>query len=83
MPERSQEWQPIETAPKDGTRILLVTTYGAVIIGRWSEEASGENCQNFPGWQIVDCDDCFYSRAERTASYWMPLPAPPTDAEGR
>jgi hypothetical protein len=31
------EWQPIDTAPKDGTRILVVGADGYVTIAHWQE----------------------------------------------
>lgn len=63
-------WQPIETAPKDGSDVLLfyAEVYGQthqVIIGHW-------NPRGFWVWQ---------HRAVRGYSYepthWMPLPPAP------
>lgn len=64
------EWRPIETAPKDGTLILLYPMNGDGMIstGRWCEEY-----QNWPagrGW---------FEQGE--VSHWMPLPAPPNANE--
>ena len=37
-------WQPIETAPKDGVRLLLALSNGAVVIGRWTDEDAKQPC---------------------------------------
>lgn len=59
-----QEWQPIESAPKDGTAVLLydptTESGGFVFEGAW------EN-----GW--YDYGDWF----DRTPTHWIPLPSPP------
>ncbi len=62
-------WQPIKTAPKDGTRILIRASYGiGVMYGRWRERhgrfAFAECCG-----RNVD------------PTHWMPLPKPPEAAE--
>lgn len=65
------EWKPIETAPKDGTCILLAayTPGGTVIISdHWSEETN---------WW---CD--WYDGHSIPATHWMPLPPPPR-SEGK
>ena len=82
---RVEGWRPIATAPKDGTRILLCLKGGARLIGRWSDEAEFGQFTVRPGWQIFDCDDCFYSRAEDDeVAHWMSLPAPPkTPSHGK
>lgn len=61
-------WQPIETAPKDGTRVLLADVSNGEIIaaymGAWMEETfsclSGQPCAWTP-----------------EPTHWMPLPARP------
>ena len=65
-------WQPIATAPKDGTDILLAEwrphfksvgdRYGEIDIGCWHTD---------DGW-ISN-----YGRVEEP-TMWMPLPKPPT-----
>ena len=68
------EWQPIETAPKDGTRLLLkfdppfhdVTEIG-VAVGCWTG--------NSDHWWL----SCIWasSGAHRPPTYWAPIPQPP------
>lgn len=57
------DWQPIETAPKDGTRIIVATT------GRYWYEKHKD------GWMIANCDEEYGMYVE--ATHWMPLPEPP------
>ncbi len=72
------KWQPIETAPKDGTRILIFDDHGVQFIAKWSDEAEHGYDMRAPGWQIHYChEDLWYSAATNTASHWMPLPDPP------
>lgn len=55
-------WQPIETAPKDGTRVSLCSHSGNVASGYWEHYTTS--------WW-----DWPFSFEEPTR--WMPLPAPP------
>jgi hypothetical protein len=63
----AQQWQPIETAPKDGTEILGFTRYGKrpdefeIYVVWWDG-----------GWEAHGCSTAFAA-----PSHWMPLPAPP------
>jgi hypothetical protein len=61
----SFEWQPISTAPKDGTSILIfeaqVGTTGVVRVSRWRDDTIPS------GW----------AGAENAPSHWLPLPLPP------
>jgi hypothetical protein len=34
-PQKMNSWQPIATAPKDGTRIILIDRRGVVMRGYW------------------------------------------------
>jgi hypothetical protein len=72
-----REWQPIETAPKDGTRLLLwcvhhnaqyaddpveFSRWAGAVIGSWTNHNGG-------GWT--------WSGHAGTPIHWMPLPEPP------
>ena len=65
--EAAFSWQPIETAPKDGTFILMMCK-GAEIpaVVQWTES----------GWkECGDADD--YVPVWSDPESWMPLPVPP------
>jgi hypothetical protein len=70
------EWQPIETAPKDGTRVLLAAP-GGVYIGWWTDDAQFGQFACGTGWQIFDSEDSWYSFGIKDATHWMPVPATP------
>lgn len=69
---REDDWRPIETAPKDGTRILM-----------YQREAGGEYGKieyedyYFVGWFDKYWYCCEYSAFEREPTHWMPLPEQP------
>ena len=58
-------WQPIESAPRDGTRVLLLGSDKRHADGYWKARA-GHGCWVWP-----------YVKAEPRK--WMPLPRPPND----
>lgn len=62
------EWQPIETAPKDGSDLLLFN--GQIFIGSWSETGAWFDDRRL--WS-----DTMYGYADPQPTYWMPLPQPP------
>ena len=70
------KWQPIETAPKDGTEILAYNRYGRMIVAWddhdkwWVVRAEGEDVYGVDGWLIIN--------VERIDG-WKPLPEPPTE----
>ena len=76
---RADGWQPMETAPKDGTRVLLwyewhdLPVVGDFRHGRWwSVHSLGGNLAHPNGmdWEEVV-----------RPTYWRPLPAPPDIAK--
>ena len=66
-------WQPIETAPKDGTRIFLVGgVYGGLpFVGVWDAH---ELCPDRPWLNAIS----FTRLYEHVPTHWRPLPAAPT-----
>jgi len=81
LAEAGDGWMPIETAPKDGTRVLLYP--GGAFTARWSEECQFGQFKTAPGWQIFECEDPYYSVAEDEPTHWRPLPAPPAAQDRR
>lgn len=68
-------WQPIETAPKDGAWILVVdyTDDESFGVAYWF---AGDGEYKDAGWYSTSCCDditMFYP------THWMPLPQPPKD----
>lgn len=79
------EWKPIESAPKDGTRVLI-----------YMPEASRQKVQEAywaKPWEDALDEQCFWSTPHgpagrgytilpKAVTHWTPLPAPPTAPEG-
>jgi hypothetical protein len=77
------DWQPIETAPKDGTPILLFTpgvrssAVGPVGVGRWVESQTvkyGRIVDDRRYWLV---NGLVLALPHDKPSHWMPLPPPP------
>jgi hypothetical protein len=61
------DWQSIETAPKDGTMVLLAWGTCSVASGFWW---TPDRFSPVGHWHIGDTED-------RLPTHWMPLPDPP------
>ena len=61
------EWQPIETAPKDGTEVLVFSS-GKMFMSFYSHDVGS--------W----CIDGRYDDFVEDVTHWMPLPQPPKEA---
>lgn len=64
-------WQPIETAPKDGTRVL-----------GWDGESGWYSCEfeKLEGaWVAVPFSISGWDPHHVSPTHWMPLPEPPDD----
>lgn len=72
------DWQPIETAPKDGTEVLLWLgfPFSRIEYAKW-----------YQGWGLwIDAEDPepedsdeVRGTGELVPTHWMPLPEPPSD----
>lgn len=71
-PKAEPGWQPIETAPKDGTNILLFNDKGNMATALWQGTGPME------GWWLRGGNkpDYFFN-GHRSPTHWMPLPAAP------
>lgn len=80
------EWQPIETAPKDGTRIMLWRGFinsglwAEMVIAQWFNDEwvwpdQRDNPSTHGNWSDDDMLDGYASAHGFT--HWMPLPEPP------
>lgn len=92
-PIPASQWLPIETAPKDGTLVLLLLAHDNDFdngieaeaehqprtIGHNNFEHDGIDRWQFAGWNWEQ--DC-YTEGWGTPIAWMPLPAAPAPKEG-
>lgn len=70
--EARMRWQPIETAPTDGARILLCGKGGKIADGYYGQPDGFANPKQFV-WPYIHANP----------THWMPLQAPPAAlAEG-
>jgi len=69
-------WQPIETAPKDGTQVLLHLSDGQATVAEYVMATDG-----FAGWEVAHTERGAIYLMIR-ATHWMPLPEPPTSGAG-
>ncbi len=70
-------WQPIETAPKDGTRIMVASEHGAWIAEYLPVYESGYRPDS--PWNSVMLNHWHIPQHLRhiKPTHWMPLPEPP------
>lgn len=77
MNEQMSEWQPIETAPKDGSQVLVWDQTEGVCTARFQSHV--EEWRASWGSEEWIQDGSVYDDAlvARKPTHWMPLPAPP------
>lgn len=68
----AMEWQSMETAPKDGTNVLLINRRGNMATGLWQGSEHSE------GWWIRggSLPSVFFND-HHGPTHWMPLPKAP------
>lgn len=79
-------WQPIETAPKDGTWVFLcggktddesaatIADLSRPVVAQWSTWLNGQT--TYGRWQFCWFDGGYDGEYERP-THWQPLPEPP------
>jgi hypothetical protein len=84
------KWQPIETAPKDGTLVLLYypkwrvfgaapfQVEGGYCLAFWSDPCVGDTLPEDSGWYASDIDGNMLSPQPQL---WTPIPEPPEKNE--
>lgn len=65
---KEENWQTIDTAPKDGSTILAYHADGYFITISWQSDAIGWGCSGHG-------DTC----GMYNFTHWLPLPQPPKD----
>jgi len=82
------EWQPIETAPKDGTEILAAYVYHCDSNGKRTADYSIVRWQDRAWIALGDGQLAIESQGDTYTNYirpfvthWMPLPEPPKEQE--
>lgn len=66
------EWQPIETAPKDGTAILTYRSGKIMAVAEWLQDRLAQSAMVKEGcWCVSD------GMIIIGVTHWMPLPKPP------
>lgn len=86
--ERIEEWRPIETAPKDGTNVLIAGgtyyydagyceehPFNRVVIARWMDFDKA--------WRRDGFGSEYDGEYWHYPTHWMPLPALPSDGDER
>lgn len=74
--EARSQWNPMETAPKDGTNILLAGVAGMQWVAWWGGEDERSGSDWIYGFDRNGCS----IRVPMTEIGWMPLPDAPVSA---
>ena len=69
-------WQPIETAPKDGTAVLLYMADGKYAAAEFRTRNDGIAFWEIAHIETTGASICLLAKA----THWQPLPAPPESA---
>lgn len=77
--EGQSAWRPIESAPKDGTKVLLLFPGGESCVAAWWE------CGDFSKWKIAHVTGYEWESItdDFPPTHWQPLPPPPAAADSQ
>lgn len=87
-PQEGEGWQPIKTAPRDGTDVLLWAAawdwswgvqMGRFDGGKWhtNEGSVAENGEDFDPEAEIDPDEDFDEEENTGPTHWHRIPVPP------
>jgi len=84
------EWQDINTAPKDGTAVLVMRNDWPGTASGFAEECNGHNTYVAAWWaddEVGGAWICYMDRMSEPRcpiepTHWMPLPPPPNTGKG-
>lgn len=72
--EKAMEWQPIETAPKDGTKFLALYGEDECFTMYWLDIPDSQGLFVYSDELLSDVDP-----SPEAPAHWMPLPQPPKE----
>lgn len=74
------DWQPIETAPRDGARVLIYPGAEEPMSVGYFDAGWKKRWLSLEGevWGGCDCCGSGCTHADASPTHWMPLPQPPT-----
>jgi len=74
-------WLPIETAPKDGTEVLVCDKYGNRHVAAFLAQMYFGH-ETRPAWMYGEIGDPYHNEeVEVVPTHWMPLPPLPNNAK--
>ena len=90
---REDGWQPIETAPKDGSEVLVWRADCGILLARWTapiefmttaeleaESDGNDDWMEEPDWFCADFVSGSRLDGMEAPTHWRPLPATPKEA---
>ena len=93
---REDAWQPIETAPRDGSEVLVWRADCGILLARWTApidfmtttelEAASDGNDDWmeePDWFCADFVSGSRLDGTEAPTHWRPLPAPPAIDQAR
>jgi hypothetical protein len=74
------EWQPIETAPRDGTTVLLYpATWKSKPCSMGKFNPDKDSRKPNPYWSRDDDNNRIFISRKAITTHWMPPPPPPKE----
>lgn len=86
LAEEATQWRPIESAPREGSVLLLLgesipdmpdIRVGGFISGKDCIELGEYACEETGGWLVWNTESDWFVAEIDDPTHWMPLPNPP------